>query len=777
MKNFFLLLLFFSCSSALKASPSTVYQFFQIFEGIDPGNENNATYAIKAATYKAVAGPHPFVIIDKPTNSDYTYNIKPLWFNSYTLEADCQELNTILELHPFGDVTIDCSSSSDWEGLKFIFDEGVTLEAIPCAFSGYDPMMGFNKIKNFSILGYGAKLLGQYDEHAAMFNNQWPCENPIPPEDNNARCYDPENNYYYKCWLGFSAQGRAGIHLMGCENIDIQGLDIVDMGSDGITLDPGLEQNYLWDHDLPSKNISIKNCSIENCGRVGICFCSSENSSVSHSKFDHNGYLVTGYDIDVEPFHPEHSANNISIMKCSFDDAANGAITLGPNGLSDGNSDFSVDVFDCSISNTEIGLIQVGGKFVPKAKDKVNIHRNAVKRLGNDDTPTGIPPNYGILYRSRFDCENEETEYFWEVDNFVVKELNTSGPNSFNANSYGIQISGRTEIPISNDNSCGESCALLELCPEDSSKEYFGGINLQNVAMYDEHAAGERFWERLVLQEKAPYCREDGTILNSFKNISTDNVVKVNPLNVEGNNAIMDDNNLDCDIDDSCDFSGSSLETEVFRPKAIVKLLSSDVITEGEVLSFKICTQGRRVNTNPIAVDYLITGTADNQKDYDYLTGSTVIPVGSRCRRCDIQTRIDCKNELGGETVNLQITLDDDLTYTFGKNTSFEVLLEDLHCGDFNDVVVEERESTKEQNNLNFSFYPNPSSDELNIFHEEGINQSIVILSKDGKMLKSKVSQGNSTTFNVSDLNSGIYFIGLTNKIGAPQYKKLIISK
>jgi len=781
MKKLFLLfsLIFFSLSGH---STSTVHQFFQIFEGIDPGNENNATYAFKAATYKAIAGPHKFVIIDNPTSGPYTYNVTPLWFHSFNLEQDCQEINDILALHPFGDLTIDCSSNSDWENLKFIFHEDVTLEAIPCTFNGYDSMLGFNKISNFSIIGYGATLLGQYEEHAAMFAGNWPCETP-PPPTGSANCYNPDQNDILNCYLGFSAQGRDGIHLMGCDNVSIEGINIVDMGSDGINLDPGLLENYSWDHDYPTKNVTIKNCSITNCGRVGICFCSAENASVSHTKFEHNGYLVTGFDIDVEPFHKDHSAKNISISKCSFNDAANGAITLGPNGLTDGSSEFSVDVEDCTISNTEIGFIQVGGKFTPKTNDKVFFQRNAMKKLGNDDA-LGNPPNFGILYRSRFDCEFDEKEFFWDVDNLVIKELNTASPNSFNSNSYGIQISGRTEIPIEYDRSCGEACVLLEECAHDSSREYFGGINIKNFVMYDEHAYdangnNERNWQRLVVQEKAPYCREDGTILNSFKNIQTTNVVKVNPQNIEGVHAVMDDNGLDCNYGETCDLTGSVLKTEVFKPRAVAKLLSPKTITEGDILSFKICTAGRRVNTNPIAVDYTISGTADNQIDYDYLSGTTVIPVGARCRRCDIQTRIDCKNEPGGETIKLQIYQDEDNTYKLGKTTKFDVVLNDLHCGDFapDNGDSEARNSETNSSLEEFSFYPNPTSAELNITHADLKNQTIQLLSRDGKILIEKETTGTETILDVTELSNGVYLIGIKNDKTQPNYKKCIISK
>ena len=781
MKKFILFFSFLVCCISSNAQ-STVHQYLQIFEGIDPGNEMNATYAFKAATYKAVSGPHKFVIVDNPPSipyGPYTYNVAPIWFNQFKLQGECETLNEILAQHPFGDVTIECSTSADWENLKFIFKEGVTLEAIPCRFSGFDSMLGFNRIQNFSIEGYGATLKGQFEEHAAMFNNNWPCAQEIPPTypgPGAPMCYNEEDNYYYRCWLGFGAQGRDGIHLMGCENVNIEGISIIDMGSDGINLDPGLNENYGWTHDIPTRNAHIKNCSITNSGRVGLCFCSSANSSVMNSEFDHNGYLVTGYDIDVEPFNSGHSANDILISKCSFNEAKVGAVTLGPNALTNSESDFSAEINDCVASNTGIGFIQVGGKYIPKPKDRVFLSRNAMKKIGNGDL--GLAPAYGILYRSRIDCEAGEKDFLWDVNDLVLKEINTESHNSYNLNSYGTQISGRTAIPSQYAGSCSESCEVLEECSESSAKEYFGGIRLRNTIMYDNHAAGERWWERLVVQEKALYCRDNETILNSFKNISTQNVVKVNPQNVEGNKFIMDENSADCDYDETCDFSGSTLETAVFKPRAIIVPISDNTITEGDVLSFKICTQGRRRNTNPIAVDYFVSGNADNRIDYDYITGTTVIPVGKRCVRCDIQTRYDCKNE-GDESIILKIHTDADLTYTKGNKPTLNVTLQDYSCGDFAPDSGDSgnAESRSRVEHSIFSFFPNPASSELTVIHDNIENQIIEIISRDGKLLLQKEITGSKTKLDVSNLNSGIYLIGIKNKNSAPNFTKLIISK
>ena len=78
-------------------------------------------------------------------------------------------------------------------------------------------------------------------------------------------------------------------------------------------------------------------------------------------------------------------------------------------------------------------------------------------------------------------------------------------------------------------------------------------------------------------------------------------------------------------------------------------------------------------------------------------------------------------------------------------------------------VVVDECTQVEDLLNKNkFSIYPNPAKDFIQIQSDENIN-SIEILSVDGKLVKQVAISNNS--FNVSDLDNGVYFVKIGNTI------------
>jgi hypothetical protein len=80
--------------------------------------------------------------------------------------------------------------------------------------------------------------------------------------------------------------------------------------------------------------------------------------------------------------------------------------------------------------------------------------------------------------------------------------------------------------------------------------------------------------------------------------------------------------------------------------------------------------------------------------------------------------------------------------------------------------------STEELLANNFSIYPNPASDFVNVKSLQGAN--IEVYNIVGKLVKSEISQSNEHAMNVSDLNSGIYLLKLTSEDKSAS-KKLII--
>lgn len=76
-------------------------------------------------------------------------------------------------------------------------------------------------------------------------------------------------------------------------------------------------------------------------------------------------------------------------------------------------------------------------------------------------------------------------------------------------------------------------------------------------------------------------------------------------------------------------------------------------------------------------------------------------------------------------------------------------------------------DNVEEADNQQFSVYPNPTNDVLKIRNISD-NQSVTIYSVDGKILK-KIEVSDEAEINVSDLQPGLYIIGVGN-----EYSKFI---
>jgi len=69
------------------------------------------------------------------------------------------------------------------------------------------------------------------------------------------------------------------------------------------------------------------------------------------------------------------------------------------------------------------------------------------------------------------------------------------------------------------------------------------------------------------------------------------------------------------------------------------------------------------------------------------------------------------------------------------------------------------------ENNLSINAYPNPATSELNITMSANAT-SVAVISMDGKVVASQEVNGTSTTINVANLNSGVYFYEVTTENG-----------
>lgn len=126
----------------------------------------------------------------------------------------------------------------------------------------------------------------------------------------------------------------------------------------------------------------------------------------------------------------------------------------------------------------------------------------------------------------------------------------------------------------------------------------------------------------------------------------------------------------------------------------------------------------------------------------------------------------------GGSSPNSFVNIWRNYSYTFPTTDTFTLAVGILNNGDNTGtsyLLLDEFNFTtslginKNLQKSNFSIYPNPASQFLNIKFTENENHSVVITDMNGKFVSSSNFQGNCNSLDISNLESGIYFIKDTN--------------
>lgn len=90
-----------------------------------------------------------------------------------------------------------------------------------------------------------------------------------------------------------------------------------------------------------------------------------------------------------------------------------------------------------------------------------------------------------------------------------------------------------------------------------------------------------------------------------------------------------------------------------------------------------------------------------------------------------------------------------------------------------NVMLEEEQAAISPIKGINYTLSPNPVVNELTITSEELINGKVWISDVNGKKLSENIMEGNSTSFDTSLFNAGVYFINIESK-GVVTSKKFI---
>lgn len=199
------------------------------------------------------------------------------------------------------------------DNVTIIFEEGVTLRALPNVFGEFDSLIRLRDRTNVTLIGYGATLIMNKQEYIDLANSEF----------------------------------RHGIDLNSAINIWIEGLTIRDSGGDGISISKSFAadspQNY-------SENITILNCLSNNNYRQGLAIISAKDVNVLYSEFSDTSGTLPEDGIDIEPFEPDQRIENVLIKGCRILNNNGNAIQVAMEFMDDTSPDISVIVEDTYMS-------------------------------------------------------------------------------------------------------------------------------------------------------------------------------------------------------------------------------------------------------------------------------------------------------------------------------------------------------------------------------------------------------------------------------------------
>lgn len=142
---------------------------------------------------------------------------------------------------------------------------------------------------------------------------------------------------------------------------------------------------------------------------------------------------------------------------------------------------------------------------------------------------------------------------------------------------------------------------------------------------------------------------------------------------------------------------------------------------------------------------------------------------------CGLYTKDGNGNQATGEPVydNTFGWVQESIDITPYLNTNvllrFKLVTDQAVVGDgfyFDDLEIRvlSQSSVIEKNSLNnITIYPNPTNNVINLKGDQLIGSKVTLLTLDGKAISSKISISNKSSFNLSSLSNGVYFIQVEN--------------
>ncbi len=455
----------------------------------------------------------------------------------------------------------------------------------------------------------------------------------------------------------------------------------------------GIEISGIYQQPIPSTNIHIKNCKINNNYRQGISITSAENVLIEHCEITNTQGTPPAYGIDIEPDYEYDALNNIEIRHCKITGNEGGGLLLALWQLNQTSNPVSIIVKDCYITNNQ-----------------------------NQGITIDINSNGAVQGSASF-------------ERIIIENQPANGIFSTKRESFHLQFN---DIVIKNVGYDNVNFDPLYNMPIAIQKQYdYSGFPLGNIDFAN------------ILIDDRGFNRHFLTIDHWGESTQVENI--------SGNFTVYNPNGVSYYIENpqtNVTIFQQSIST---LPIAEISISTQDDTafeTGNDTQTSFIITQNPTLNF-PLSIDFNTSGTALNRIDYDYFTGSIVLPSNQNLSTY-LFTALEDELPENTETINILIVNSDHYSVL---NQAVQLFIEEENL---------ENHTYPTQSTIVF---PNPVKKTFSLTGLSSSTKIIFIYDSQGKLIqKFKTSL---TNINMSNLPSGMYFVKIISQQQTKTFKIL----
>ncbi len=430
------------------------------------------------------------------------------------------------------------------------------------------------------------------------------------------------------------------------------------------------------------------------------------------------------------------SAKDLSILNCEFSDT-NG--TLPEDGI-DLEPDIpeerleNILIKDCRIFNNFGNAIQLALFMMDDDSEDVSITIENTY-MANNHHPSNT---FDFAEIAATDNGSNGVDGFVDFKNCYIQSSQWSAVYaSKTVESFDLNFTNCVFKDVSNDPIDLNNPIFLEVTDYTNQVPRFGGLNFTDCA--------------IIYDENIPF-------FNVFENLPTSDGLG----NITGNFFIVNPN--DAGFLTGSNPSNVNITYEYFEtfPTTEISLSSSQLnyLEEDKFIDFEIT---RNANLEiPLAVEFEYTGTAQYGLDYERSNGFVIVPSKSSSV---VDTIEIIQDEIEEATESMLMSVVENDCIQLGQLNSLEFII--------SDIITSSLEENKFKNQ-NVLVFPNPFNASLNL-EVKSSNFDIKILDNKGLQIMSFKNQFDNATLDLSQLNTGLYYLLIhNNSDGTLSSKKLI---